>query len=177
MKSRDHLYGLTQEKLLDLIIYDSETGQFSLRKKMGRWPAGFVVGFTRKDGYRDVSVCGRRYLAHRLAWFYTHGTWPADQIDHVNGNRSDNRLCNLREASKSENMRNNPGHSCRSSSHRGVGCRREYGKEKWYAQIRKDGLTVKVSGFETEAQAIVERLRLEAEYHGEFSCSASRGES
>ena len=175
MKAKDHMYGLEHEKLLDLLNYNADTGRFNLKRQMCRWPKGMVVGFNRKDGYRDVSVCGRRYLEHRLAWFYVHGTWPSEQIDHINGSRSDNRICNLREATKSENMSNNPGHYTRRSSHRGVACRCDGGEEKWYAQIRKGGKTVKVSGLRSEADAIKVRLELEAEYHGEFACSLSRG--
>jgi hypothetical protein len=57
-------------------------------------------------GYITIRVIYKSYLAHRLAWLYVHGEWPENLIDHINNNRSDNRICNLRKATKTENNRN-----------------------------------------------------------------------
>lgn len=59
-----------------------------------------------QNGYRRTTIDGVAVLEHRLAWLYVHGRWPSQQIDHINGNRTDNRIANLREVSQSVNMRN-----------------------------------------------------------------------
>ena len=56
-----------------------------------------MAGSVHSTGYVRIGVDGGKYTAHCLAWLYTHGVWPSDQIDHINGNRSDNRIANLRE--------------------------------------------------------------------------------
>ena len=89
---------LTPERLRELLHYDPETGTFIRRIGVhGRGgKAGGVAGFTERTGYRRIRIDNRAYLAHRLAWLYMRGRWPA-QIDHLNHARSDNRWCNLRE--------------------------------------------------------------------------------
>jgi len=68
--------------------------------------AGAVAGYVGNDGYVRIRASGTRFLAHRLAWFYVHGTWPVGEIDHINGDRSDNRIANLRDVSRLTNRQN-----------------------------------------------------------------------
>lgn len=105
---------LNQETLKSLLTYDPETGIFRWLKRpirsrtdiasnaawVGR-PAG-----TPKDGYVQIFVNRRGYRAHRLAFLYMTGTFPKVDVDHINGARSDNRWCNLREATSSQNLAN-----------------------------------------------------------------------
>lgn len=65
-----------------------------------------MAGTVEKNGYTVIKLAGKTYKAHRLAWLHVYGRWPVDQIDHINRVRTDNRLCNLREASRSENQIN-----------------------------------------------------------------------
>lgn len=67
---------------------------------------GNVVGHKHHTGYLSVRIYGRSYLSHRLAWLYVHGEWPADQVDHINGVRDDNRAVNLRIVSPQVNAQN-----------------------------------------------------------------------
>jgi len=100
---------LTQAKLHELLVYNGETGFFTRRCAAGRWgriPAGTSVGSLRRDGYVKALIDGKSYLAHRLAWFYVYGLWPTQQIDHINGIRSDNRIANLRDVEPSINKQN-----------------------------------------------------------------------
>lgn len=99
---------LTLEVLRARLNYDPETGVF-------RWSArhaiclaaGDVAGsINAKTRYREIKLAYRSYLAHRLAWFHVHGELPRGQIDHINGNRDDNRIANLRDVSASQNMLN-----------------------------------------------------------------------
>lgn len=120
-------------RLLQLLCYDSATGIFSWRvvRKKGRpgRPAG-VVGTL---GYRVITIDGKPYRAHRLAWFYVYGTWPNGDLDHANNVKDDNRLVNLREATDAQNNANRPRPKNNKSGFKGV---------FWYARIGKWRATV-----------------------------------
>jgi HNH endonuclease len=88
---------LTAERLRERLHYDAETGVFTRRVGSSNARAGDVAGSVHSTGYVRISIDGGKYTAHCLAWFYVHGVWPSDQIDHINRNRSDNRIANLRE--------------------------------------------------------------------------------
>lgn len=86
--------------------YDAETGAFTRKIAWGGRPVGSKVGSLNTVGYWQIGVCGRTYTAQRLAWYYVHGEWPEDDIDHINRDKLDNRLANLRIISRSENLKN-----------------------------------------------------------------------
>ncbi len=98
---------LTQDRLKELLSYDPLTGVFKRVISITRaGKAGDIAGGARKSGYVSISVEGKLYLAHRLAWLYMYGHWPKQHIDHINGVTGDNRIENLRDVSRSVNMRN-----------------------------------------------------------------------
>lgn len=98
---------LTAERLRTLLSYDPETGAFTrLCRMSSNAPDGARVGSENGQGYLRVKVDGRNYRLQRLAWLHVHGRWPAGEIDHINRVRSDNRLSNLRDVGRTENMRN-----------------------------------------------------------------------
>lgn len=98
---------LTRDKLMHLLKYDMSTGEFFWRVPRGAGTkAGDKAGHTASDGYTRISIEDKKYLAHRLAWFYMSGEWPAEEIDHRDGDKSNNKIDNLRCCSRKENMKN-----------------------------------------------------------------------
>lgn len=89
---------LTHEMLLSLVHYDPETGGITKRGKTD-W-------CQQKRGYMLVSIGGVQHKAHRLAWFYMTGSWPKNHIDHIDGDPTNNRWSNLRDVTRSQNLRN-----------------------------------------------------------------------
>jgi hypothetical protein len=98
---------ITQEKLKEILDYNPDTGIFSWKvSKAKRIKVGSVAGCKNNLGYILIRIDGKIYLAHRLAWLYTHGDFPLNCIDHINQIKDDNRICNLRDVTVSENMQN-----------------------------------------------------------------------
>jgi hypothetical protein len=95
----------TQQDLHEVINYNKQTGLFVWKKSRRGVQTGKPLGSDNGFGYLRITVFGKSVYAHRLAWFYVHGTWP-DQIDHINGIKSDNRVKNLRDVSVQQNAQN-----------------------------------------------------------------------
>ena len=135
------------EQLRKLISYDAVTGQFARLATLD--PHGTSSnGCIRNDGYRKISVAGRNYTAHRLAWALHYGDWPSGQIDHINGNRDDNRIANIRLACNAENARNMV-KKTGVSGYTGVS---PNGKG-WLAKIRVDGKQTCLGTYQTPEEA------------------------
>lgn len=99
---------ISAAQLRELFYFDENTGEFLNKRKRnsnGAMP-GTKAGYVCKNGYVNIKINRRSYLAHRLAWLYHYGVWPNEQIDHINHLRSDNRIANLRDVSPSENRQN-----------------------------------------------------------------------
>lgn len=98
---------LTAQRARSLFRYDAATGDLKWTiRKSGKIPADLTAGYLDEEGYRVVRVDGVNYRAHRVIWLIVFGKWPKAMLDHKNGDRSDNRLKNLREASNSQNQMN-----------------------------------------------------------------------
>ncbi|MBP8284818.1 MAG: HNH endonuclease [Chromatiaceae bacterium] len=97
---------LTAEKVRELLDYDPETGVFTWRVAKGRKSKGMPAGCIDHYGYVQIGIDGTHYKGHRIAWLIINGSWPSEHIDHLNGIRDDNRIANLRKASRSINMQN-----------------------------------------------------------------------
>ena len=97
---------ITQKRLKEVISYDPHSGLFTWLITSGGAVSGNIAGGYIGGGYIGINVDKKQYLAHRLAFMYENGRFPAKNIDHINGIRDDNRLINLREATSSENQQN-----------------------------------------------------------------------
>ena len=114
---------ITQERLKEVLDYGPETGVFVWLQKRGRRAVGQIADSPTSYGYTRIHVDGRTYMAHRLAFLYMTGEFPPEEIDHINGVRSDNRWENLRAVSPMINKRNSRMHDRNKTGVVGV-CRR-----------------------------------------------------
>jgi hypothetical protein len=156
---------LTAARLRELLNYDSSTGEFTWCERRSSVPAGGTAGCL-KDGYIVIRVDGVLYRAHRLAWLHVHGEWPKDQLDHVNHERADNRLTNLRQVDNRENARNTTLRVDNNSGRVGVSWASR--DKRWKAQIGVvvDGRTkvVYLGNYRARQDAIAARSQAEIDY-------------
>lgn len=97
---------ITQKDLKSRLHYDTESGIFTWIKSKRRGWVGKVAGTRCKNGYEQISIDNKRYYSHRLAWLFVNGSWPKNEIDHIDRNPLNNSVKNLREASRGCNQRN-----------------------------------------------------------------------
>ncbi len=139
---------LTHEKLLELVKYDPETGVFTNKVRRTKSPEGKRIGVHHSQGYLQARLMHQRYLLHRLAWFYVYGKWPEKFIDHINGDKKDNRICNLRDVDHAENMQNVKRAQSRSKS--GIkGVSWDASRNKWTAHICLNGKQKNLGRFDS----------------------------
>ena len=159
---------LTHERLLEVLSYDQETGKF--RRKVRTANAirvGQEAGWVNRNGYRYIEVCGHRYLAHRLAWFYMNGEWPADEIDHKDCNRDNNSWSNLRPATRIQNLHNARIKSSSSTGYKGVYFDKRH--NKFAARIRENGARKSLGYYDRAEDAHRAYAKRAAELRGEFA--------
>lgn len=135
---------LSLDQVLAVLDYNPSTGVFLWRRN------GKRAGWLGERGYRRITLSGHSYYEHRLAWLLTHGEWPCDDIDHINGNRADNRATNLRTATRQQNLQNSIAKGG-SSQFKGVHFNKARGK--WQAYINVDGAHKYLGAFDLEIDA------------------------
>lgn len=152
----------TVHRLKQLYEYNPESGLFTATSSRKQWSAGRVAGC--KDKYTMIYIDGKRYRAHRLAWLYMTGSFPNGQIDHLNGDKHDNRYCNLRIATPAENSQNiwKVRSDC-VSGFKGVSWRER--NKKWHATIRLDGRSKHLGYFGTAEEAHHAYVAAKQEHH------------
>ena len=157
---------LTQERLQYLLSYNPDTGEFTRLVRRGRCPAGEIAGYpSRKSSgqfYVKIRIDGKKYYAHRLAWLYTYGDWPKDQIDHLYQDSLNNRLINLREVTNAENLKNRKRQNNNRSGVTGVHFHNK--AQKWEAYITVNFKRIYLGHFDLKDDAIVARKNAEVEY-------------
>jgi hypothetical protein len=160
---------LTQSELIRQLHYDQNTGKFTrLISNANSVKVGEFAGNINKvSGYVLLWVCGNLYSAHRLAFLYMTGTFPNNDIDHINGIRSDNRWLNLREATRSQNMKNTAKYKTNSSGYKGVSYVKS--SNKWLAQACLNRKNFKLGYFDTPEEAKATYDSFCKANHGEFN--------
>jgi hypothetical protein len=157
---------MTQQELKDLLHYDQDTGIFTWLISRGSIKSGKKINNSIFD-YTNIKINKKSYRAHRLAWLYIYGYIPINQIDHINGNKSDNRLCNLREVTNQQNQFNSPIRKDNKSGVKGVHWHKK--QNKWVANLHINGKAKQLGSFDNleEAKKVINEARLL--HHGEFS--------
>ena len=170
---------LTAAEVRAALEYDRETGVFTWKHRPdmspqwnGRWAdkrAGSVRTQRASGGmrYETIAVNAKRYRAHRLAWLHVHGKWPEGELDHINRDGTDNRLCNLRPASRAENQANARPPRTNTIGLKGV--RRH--RRRFVAQIGYGGRMHYLGIFATAEEAHEAYMNAAREHHGEFARS------
>lgn len=150
---------LDQQVLKLLLHYDPETGVFEWNIGRRKCNAYSKAGSLDSKGYLRIMIGGKEYRAHRLAWFWMTGRWPAHEIDHKNRVRSDNRWLNLREATAGEQRQNQRERSDANTGFRGVTYLRSKGV--WLARIALGGRRQHLGIYSTIIDAVASRLNAE----------------
>lgn len=163
---------ITLERLRYLLRYDPKTGRFYWNPRpasdfsshrlflaFNARFAGNEAGSIALHGYIQIKLDGRDYTAHRLAWFYWYGQWPSLTIDHEDGNRSNNRLGNLRDVPHGENQKNMKMPSNNTSGVVGV----TFCAGKWMAQIQHRGKHIYLGRHSSFDAAVKARRKAEIE--------------
>lgn len=179
---------MSPDFLAALLAYDAETGFLTWRprpvcmfRRAGnrsqeaecrRWNstyagkrAGSEPSGRGLDRYRKVRICGKGHAEHRVIWLMAYGVWPDERIDHINGDRTDNRLCNLRLAGAAQNSANTTA-SWGVSRYRGVSYRPRKG---WRAAVTYEGIRTGREGFACETAAAIWRDQQALALAGEFA--------
>lgn len=146
---------LTAKRLREIFEYDSETGVFKHTGTRRGTRAGEVAGSRNKHGYTVIGIDYVTHTAHRLAWLYVYGEWPAGIIDHINRDRADNRISNLRVADASENAHNTGNRVDSRSGAKGVSWHK--GAGKWRAYYTNRGRTYHLGLFDDFNDAVKSR--------------------
>jgi hypothetical protein len=163
---------ITQERLKSLLHYDPLSGQFTRLVDGKHTKAGERAGYVKGSGYREIYISGDLYYEHRLAFLYMTGSFPEHQADHINHIKDDNRWCNLRPATSTENNRNTGLRKDNKSGVTGVSwCN---GKQKWMASCHADGKTKYLGYFENIQEAAVVATSARQKYHGAFATNSSQ---
>jgi hypothetical protein len=167
---------LTADQLRAVLDYNPATGIFTWHDRPDIRPSAnsgrrwTVAGTTSsKHGYVAICINGRHRLAHRLAWLYVYGRWPADEIDHINEARSDNRIANLRESTHAQNNTRSKAHRHNSTSGvLGVYPAGTSGS-RWQAQVQHLGVVHYLGCFATIGEAKAARDAAARRLHGKFA--------
>jgi len=163
--------GLTLERVKQLVSFNAETGAFTWNQPVSRKVRpGDKAGSKDAYGYWVLSLDGKKYKAHHIAWLYVHGSMPHEEVDHINGVRDDNRISNLRACSRSQNMQNKSAYRNNKAGLVGVSPK----GSRWAANINVSGKRVHLGTFPTPEEAHAEYLKHKAVLHTFQPTTANR---
>lgn len=154
---------LSESRLRAVLTYDPATGVFRWRCSAGKAVAGEIAGSVNKRGYRVIGIDGARHQGHRLAWFYVHGVWPGNTIDHRDLEHDHNWIDNLRPATRGEQNQNIRPNSRNKSGHIGVSWSKRL--KRWRADICLNRKSRTLGHFVDKADAIAAHAAAKATLH------------
>ena len=157
MKATDLL-----ETVKRIFSYDKDTGEFTRIVAPQGTKVGDTAGSLGENGYVRLKIDYKTYRAHRIAWLYHYGKFPDGDIDHINHNKSDNRICNLRDVPNLDNQKNKPILARNKSDVTGVSWSKE--RQKWVAFISVNSKTKNLGRFKNKYDAIKARRDAEIKY-------------
>lgn len=158
----------TADEVRQVLSYNAETGKFGRLKKWGSKDVGSEPGSQSRHGYWQIGVFGRTHTAQRLAWLLHYGEWPVGVVDHINRNKMDNRISNLRCVNKSYNAHNTGSRTNNTSGLVGVRqtskSRNPLYKPRWEAYIAVEGVRYHLGHFDTMEKAVAARKSAEERF-------------
>lgn len=156
------------DMLRKIFHYNSETGEFRYKYSRGSASKGSLAGIIdTADGYRVIRVLGRQYAAHRVAFALTYNRWPQPLCDHINGDKLDNRIVNLREATHTDNLCNSRTPKSNKSGYKGVHWHKR--DKRWRARVKLNRKEYVCGHFKTVEEAAQAVAKKRQELHGEFA--------
>ena len=159
---------ITRDRLTQLVLYNPINGQFVWRRSIsGHIKQGCFAGSLNRQGYWTLRLDTEYYLAHRVAWFWVYGEWPKGEIDHINSNRQDNRIDNLRDVTRSINQHNGRPYRNNKSKLKGVTYLKA--RRKWMAQIQRDKKHYYLGLYDTKEEAHAAYCAGAARHYGKFA--------
>jgi len=157
---------ITQSELKEFLHYDQDTGIFTWKVSRGKVKVGKIAGFTDSNGYLIIRIKETNYYSHRLVWLLIYGKFPS-VIDHINGIKNDNRLCNLRECTLQQNQWNHKNYSTNTSGIKGVSWNTN--SQKWKVSIRTEIGRIHLGYFKLLDDAKSVMIEARNKYHKEYA--------
>jgi hypothetical protein len=154
---------LTQSYLKELFNYDPDTGNLIWKASRGRIKINSIAGYLMPTGYIRIGINYKHYYAHQLIWLWCKGILPKE-LDHINNNKSDNKLSNLRLCNRIQNQRNTKAYKNNSTGYKGV----YFFYKKFRARLFYNGKHINLGGFNTAKEAHLAYCKKGKELYGEF---------
>lgn len=140
------------EEIDRVFAYDKDTGFITRKIRTARCTTvGEVAGHTNSQGYVILKYLGQSFKAHRIAWLLHHKVWPVHDIDHIDGNKANNSINNLRDVTRQLNCLNTSTKSKNTSGYRGVSLH----NNKWRARIMLEGKSTIIGSYDTPEEASI----------------------
>lgn len=153
----------SQERIKELLNYDPETGVFTWKRSRGPNKTAEAAGWKHRTGYLYIGIDNEMFKAHRLAWMVVHGRAPVGMLDHIDRNKENNRISNLREVSEPQNNQNKRTYRNSRSGVKGIGWFAQTGK--WRARIQANGRVHSLGLFTSFDAALQARQAAEKRLH------------
>jgi hypothetical protein len=156
-----------EEHLINTLHYDPETGVIRWKVDYNNCKKGQPVFVRKNHGYLIICIKNKYLRVHRVAFLLMTGSWPQDAVDHINGDKSDNRFCNLRQVTNAQNLQNSKLSKKNISGFKGVSWYKR--GQKWQSSICANSKRYFLGYFDNIEDAVNARRKAEEGLHGEFA--------